>query len=651
MSGKDALNINKLYLQHTGMLFLGFILGVVAAYFTTLLHVNFSKEFEDAARLGIISKTILIRYPKSKDIYNYLIILGMPVIFSLGTWFVWSLRGKQQILAELFPGDCPVEPKSTAWRVSLVLVTVSYLLLSFNVNYFFKAMYNPVTGGWPVLGEEGLILAWAQTILDGGVFSREFSSGYAPMLLYPLTWLMKSFGATILTERVYTYLLNLTAYGIIIAFLYRTFSSKTVFVLSAITYIFIFSPFSFMTPNTTYLRVALGFLPLLLAYVNIERNNRYYLPIIGVIAGQSILFSQEVGICTTISLIVFIALRNLPGRNLRGFLREIALIFIGGAISVTPMLAYLASKGTLANFLTEMYTYPKLYALGYSALPFPSFQQFIDKPLTGGALLHYWIIFVYVFAAIYLFPTLLMGKLTRSDILEISLLAFGILLYRSALCRSDEYHVYFASQPAFILAFLFLDRSIIKIFRQVPAFIKVGYILLALGLSASIGLLLSHSSLIAYTIKSVTVYSIGLGKTSFEKNRAQLTYPKAGKVFFDNRLVSTISKIGNFVQNNTKAGEYIFFFPNEPLYYFLFDRKNPTRYAFTYQAITTQQRRELVADLEKNKPLYVVYSLNTWRIDNIPENIQVPEVTEYLFENYQPYANLDEVLILKRSRM
>jgi carbamoyl-phosphate synthase large subunit len=48
------------------------------------------------------------------------------------------------------------------------------------------------------------------------------------------------------------------------------------------------------------------------------------------------------------------------------------------------------------------------------------------------------------------------------------------------------------------------------------------------------------------------------------------------------------------------------------------------------------------------RPSYVLYSLNIWRIDDIPENIQVPEVTNYLREKYEPTENLGSAMILRR---
>lgn len=42
--------------------------------------------------------------------------------------------------------------------------------------------------------------------------------------------------------------------------------------------------------------------------------------------------------------------------------------------------------------------------------------------------------------------------------------------------------------------------------------------------------------------------------------------------------------------------------------------------------------------------------MTTARIDGITENIQVPEVTEYLHKEYDLYLDLKDLLILRRIR-
>jgi hypothetical protein len=128
----------------------------------------------------------------------------------------------------------------------------------------------------------------------------------------------------------------------------------------------------------------------------------------------------------------------------------------------------------------------------------------------------------------------------------------------------------------------------------------------------------------------------------------QVPSVERGGVYYDPETARALVSIRDFLEVHTKPGEYVYFFPNEAAYYFLSNRRNPTRYSFSYSAVTAAQRKELVGDLEKNKPEYVVYSRDTWRVDNIMEDVQVPEVVRYLQDNYRMYQDLGAVVIEKR---
>ena len=65
--------------------------------------------------------------------------------------------------------------------------------------------------------------------------------------------------------------------------------------------------------------------------------------------------------------------------------------------------------------------------------------------------------------------------------------------------------------------------------------------------------------------------------------------------------------------------------------------------------MTAAQRLELITNLEDQRPRFVFYSQNTWRVDNIPEQLQVPEVMRYLEEHYRLHTDLDGILVLERS--
>lgn len=628
--------------QHVLLLLAGFFAGIAAAYGISLLSLSDSSDLDAARKLGIVSMTILAGHSKAGDIYNYLALMTLPPTFAMTAWFFWSRGNRYDRLCQLFAATGLPDRSLPKWLLPAVGIVI--LLLSFNINYFYKPI-----AGWTFLGEEGINLAAAASILDGGVYSRDFSNCYGPMLLYPLALLMKITGATVLTDRIYTYLLNLAAYGIITIFFHRTMQSRLAFVLSTLCFFAIFHPFIAVSPNTTYLRVTLGLLTLLLANRYMATGARYLLWSAGIVAGQSLLFSQEVGICAIASLLVVLFVKNLPGRTFRTYCAETLQAGIACLVSITPLLLYFAAKGALSSFLFELLYYPKLYAMGAGLLKFPSLATLFTEPIAGQALFPYWLILVYLLTALRLLPLLAMGKMTTRNLTEFSVLVFGIILYRAALSRPDLYHLFFASQPALILCFLQLDRTFsagnsLTVFCSPTG--KRAQVAALCGFIAILFLIPEYRN---YTVVNTVKYGLNFReKWSRQEAGYQLLPARTGGVPVGEELVDSIAKIDDFLARNTGAGEYVYFFPNEGGYYFLFDRKNPSRYALSYQAITAEQRREIIRDLDAKKPRYVIYSRRVWLVDNIQPGVQVPELVQYLHEHYIPFQDMDEILVMKR---
>ena len=57
----------------------------------------------------------------------------------------------------------------------------------------------------------------------------------------------------------------------------------------------------------------------------------------------------------------------------------------------------------------------------------------------------------------------------------------------------------------------------------------------------------------------------------------------------------------------------------------------------------------MIRELEMHPPACVVYSLDDWRIDDIPEEIQVPELVSFLRAQYVVVENLGNVLIMRKK--
>jgi hypothetical protein len=636
-----------LYLKHLLLLSSGSVLGLIAAYCFNLIEFPFSGEIQKAKDLGIVSLTVLSGYPKSRDILTYASVLCFPVIFSLGIWYLWA-RNKREQLREIYAAEKEMTlTRDTRWVLCLLSVVILGPFISFNAEIFSSPGWNRFVGSWVLLGEEGENLAWVQSIFSGGVYGKDFFCLYGPMLIHPLAWVMNWFGDTVVVERGYKYLLDLSAHFIVIFYFYRTLRWKATFLLASLVYLFTF-PSLTLSLNTTYLRFVLGILPLFLAYRYLESGQRRFLLFSGIAIGQSLLFSQEVGLCSVVSLFGAISLYALPRHGWQLLAKDCLLIIAGCLVSMAPMLIYLSLNGAIPPFLDSIYGYPKLHMLGYASLAFPSLRDFIAD-LMGGHLFFYWPVLFYAFASIYLITRVILGKIDRNDMLKIAVLLFGILLYRVALGRSSHENVYKVFAPVVVLLFLLLDGAVTAIVSR-KDHVKAGALVMALALVLSTTVLYANADLLRNTVTFAWQDLVRLkDKFSYAGEGEEIPSLRRGGIHYESSTAHSIMNIADFLASNTKPGDYVYFFPNEPAYYFLFDRMNPTRYAMSYFAITTGQRRELIGDLEDKKPEYVVYSLKTWRPDNIMETVQVPEVVRYIHEKYRLYKNMGDVLILKRS--
>lgn len=642
---------DRLFRLHVAVLAAGFLAGMVGAYAFTTVSFDFSREFQRAHELGVVSRTILDGYPKTRDLLNYVAILGFPVLLGVGGWLCWATGERRKRLSAMFADGLPSRGTTAGWRVMLAITGLMVLALS--LACFRSPAYSNLVSllPWVFLGEEGENLAWAQSLLGGGVYGRDIHCLYGPMLIYPLVWLMKLVGATVATLRLYTFLLNLAAYGIILALLYNTLRARTVFAIAVPVYLWISPPLTVLTPNGSYLRVVLGLLPILLTYLYLDRGWRPMAFLVGLALGQSVLFSQEAGICSALSVFTMVSVARLPERDVRSFLGIAALVLAGFAASVAPTLGYFASKGVLREVVDALFVHARLLGLGFAALPFPDFGDFLKAPLSGNASYFYWMIFVYILSALYLVPLMVLRRRDPDTVLRVALLVFGALLYRSALSRSDEFHATFVSPPAVLLLFLFLDEAVSGWKRRAIGMVRALRLAVIVGTLATLALASVRNCYFnLWNAARPALDRLGKDWLFVDYGIAIPQVARSG-VTFGPRAAATIVGIHDFLERNTIRGEPVYFFPNEAAYYFLFDRNNPTRYVMSVFAATRDQRLELIGDLERKRPRFVIYSPNTVRLDGIDEMIQLPEVVDYLAKNYRLMEEYEDFSILARSGM
>ncbi|MFN8636079.1 MAG: glycosyltransferase family 39 protein [Chloroflexota bacterium] len=103
-----------------------------------------------------------------------------------------------------------------------------------------------------------------------------------------------------------------------------------------------------------------------------------------------------------------------------------------------------------------------------------------------------------------------------------------------------------------------------------------------------------------------------------------------------------------YVQAGTPPGQPFFAYPVDPLFNFLADRPNPTRFNhFIAGALTPSDLQEVIRDLERAKPRYVLWDHGgaTYFKPDLTNRV----LSDYIWGCYQQVANFTPYLILERS--
>jgi len=646
IQGKMSLE-ERGYLFEWGLLLVGAAAGLTLAWVLAGFEWSFPGELERARELGIVSLTTIFGYPKSRDLIGYGLSLGLPAAGALLFWLAG--RGSSALGKDTLAGGFTTPTRSVWLVAALSLFASAYF--SWNVTAMLDMRWNQYMGLWFFLGEQGATLAWVQSIMTGGIFGRDFFSLYGPMFVYPLAWIMDWVGYTALAERAYKLLLDAVATGLLGFLLARTLRSKWLAVGFVLLVCMVYPAQYIPGANATIMRTILPLLPLTFVALWMESRKKSLLIAGGMLMGQSLLFSHETAFCAVLAIVAMFLI-DQRGRKIAFFVKHrAATIFLSMAVlSMAPMVGFLLLNGAGSGLLDTVFGYPKAVMLGFGGLPFPSVRDWLGGDFYTNWL-DYAVIAVYGATLVALCVAWSRGVRSARLLLAMGLLVYGILLFRIALGRSCSHQTTKVMLPSIILTALWIDE-LWAYWRKN----RTMNIRLALMLAAFTALLVNFvngiclNPFVRSNIAIAWEYAFTMdGKFSVANiNGVALPdLPRIG-IFLHERTANRLREIGRFLDEKTKPRDYVYFFPNEAVYYFLFNRTNPTRYSIAYFATTFERQHEVIRDLEKNQPRYVLYSRNTWRVDNIREEIQIPIIVQYLNSRYRTVKKMDLADMLER---
>lgn len=139
-----------------------------------------------------------------------------------------------------------------------------------------------------------------------------------------------------------------------------------------------------------------------------------------------------------------------------------------------------------------------------------------------------------------------------------------------------------------------------------------------------------------------------------EKNRIVVPFDwvqsgidRVGQLYIPADQARSITEVIDFL----KSADSFWDFTDHGAFFFLSDHLSPTRFYATHHVITSHNQREVIADLERNNPSYILYRSHTgWdAIAGVDRNLRDFLVAEYLLRNYTPAGQVGGFDLLERG--
>lgn len=116
-------------------------------------------------------------------------------------------------------------------------------------------------------------------------------------------------------------------------------------------------------------------------------------------------------------------------------------------------------------------------------------------------------------------------------------------------------------------------------------------------------------------------------------------------------ISDSLKETRNYIKSHTAQGDYIFAFTSNPIYYYVSDRRNPSRFYISWYADPTPYEQELLESLRRNPPKLIIYSDRSWTDapDTISMQRRIPSVDNWILENFPVERLIGNTLIRERG--
>ncbi|MBS1820549.1 MAG: hypothetical protein JST61_01025 [Acidobacteria bacterium] len=429
-----------------------------------------------------------------------------------------------------------------------------------------------------VLGtDEGTLIDGAVRVVNGQVFAKDFLEVMGPGTFYWLALFFKLFGVTFMATRICLFVTSLGT-----ALLMFCLTRKICRPYAALPPVLLMATYCWGWPTISH-HIDSNFFALLgvmSACLWLERRVSIWIFFAGLLAGFTTCFMQPKGMLLIVAQLAWLLIEKR--RQQRPVATSVFGFCVGGYCVATGLvMLYFVWHGALRDLVYANFVFPHR---NYDAVNI--------VPYARGIVAYYWNTWHFkpgigfAIGAVLLLPYLLiavlpgllpvLGIFLREKVRQPYLVLFwlcGWALWFSEIHRKDIIHLIYGSPLLIILVVYYAERLPVRSSTQVLQALTISAVCLA-----GYNLLFL---LFAHPLKT----RVGAVTTFREE------------------------KLARVLEQKTYPGEEIFTYPYCPIYYFLTETKNPTRYSFLmYHYNTPAQFQEALQVLVARRVKYVVWN-------------------------------------------
>ncbi len=509
-----------------------------------------------------------------------------------------------------------------------IYICIAIFIISL-IYYLSYTSYGYSESDW------GGIVVAAERFLNGDVFYKDFSIVYTPGIYLYTALAFKIFGVELQSALVAWSFIRAVNCFLFYLLGRKFFQHKIAMVLPFILWI-IPGPIHKSFLVFFYLLHLIIFLKLLAS------NNKALYLSSGLVAGISFIFRLDLLPLFGITLFVVESLKLIKPIKSESWkaliitsIKNLSIFCVGTILSILPLVLYLTYNSVLTEAVNQTLSFLGRERSGMFSLP-PISKIFSWNMWDFSK---YAVVFVPFGISILLLVEIIedirIKRFGHIDKLFLVLFVYGLLSLHQVL-RWPWAGRLFQILPPFIIADIYIIvRHYIN--RDSESIKKPPVIY-------SIFMLTTNLVLFSLIIGSLTMSDMYTNNSILLRltNRTLLSTPKV-TVHTTEKEAEEIYKLLDIIKTETVNDEYIYIVQYYPMYYFMTDRRNATRYYFLEAYVYSEEKQlKVIKDLEDKNVRFIISG------PNHPETPEATILNEYLNEHFKIIEKIGKKVIYKR---